>query len=347
LLSIFCACETQEQAVKPPDFNLPDIGYYASWVWPNAGWNLVWSNPGHININPASTASGAVVKRTGMYSATGSNAVEAWCAPNYYWIRIGTGTDPLKAIFQDASKTKTQGNCFFNVTIGSTPRQPIPSVPVPPLPPPTTGYPLPTSTTPYSFNVGTFANKVQNVLNAGNPAPVGFQLAIRDPKGNLVYSKAFGSVTGSTPSPTKPMTTNRRFDTASISKTIAATAVMAALEDLASHKPSLGVTLDSSILPYLPSTWHPKPSVANVTFRAVLRHTAGFCFPGTPGGDSYASVKSMIEYGPESTWVGHWHYCDSGFALLRVILPYLVDGPQSYKPFESNPTLSAEITAVS
>lgn len=233
------------------------------------------------------------------------------------------------------------------MTIGSALRKPIQWVPIPPPPAPTTAYPLPASTTLYSFNVTTFANNVKNALNAGSPAPVGFELAVRDPKGNLVYSSASGSVTGSSPLPPIPMTTGRRMDTASMSKTITATAVMAAFEDLANHKPPLGVTLDSSILPYLPSTWSPKPSVGNVTFRSVLRHTAGFCAPGTPGGDSYASVKSMIEYGPQSTWVGKFHYCNSGYALLRILLPYLVDGPAAYKPFESNPMLNAEITAES
>src|SRR5262245_1825215 len=59
--------------VNPPSFNTPDIGYYASWVWPNAGWELIVGAPGDGNSNPAATASGAVVKRTGMYSATGTN----------------------------------------------------------------------------------------------------------------------------------------------------------------------------------------------------------------------------------------------------------------------------------
>jgi len=81
--------------VTPPSFNTPDVGYYASWVWPNAGWELIVGAPGDGNSNPAATASGAVVKRTGMYSATGTNIVEAWCDPNYYWIYQGYGTQPF------------------------------------------------------------------------------------------------------------------------------------------------------------------------------------------------------------------------------------------------------------
>jgi CubicO group peptidase (beta-lactamase class C family) len=330
--------------VTPPNFSIPEVGYYASWVWPNAGWQLITGSPGDGNSNPASSASGALVKRAGMYSASGMNIVEVWCAPNYYWIYQGYGTQPSRWAFHDASTTKTNGNCFFNVTIGSALRQPIQGVPTPP--PPTTAYPRPTSNTPYSFNVTAFANNVKKALNAGNPAPVGFELAVRDPQGKLVYSTASGSATGSSTLPLTPMTTSRRFDTASMSKTITATAVVAALQDLADHKPSLGITLDSSILPYLPSTWNPKASVANVTFRSVLRHTAGFSHLKCKG-DLYADVQDMIERGPEIALVGTWDYCDCDYALLRILLPYLVDGPASYKPFESSPTLNAEITAQS
>jgi CubicO group peptidase (beta-lactamase class C family) len=135
-----------------------------------------------------------------------------------------------------------------------------------------------------------------------------------------------------------------------MSKTITATAVVAMFEDLAHpppNTPSLGVTLDSSIRPYLPSIWKPANAVDNVTFRMVLRHTAGFCAPNTPQGDSYAAVQSMIESGPSNAWKGAWHYCNSGFALLRILLPYVVDGPTSYQPFESNAMLNATLTAMS
>jgi CubicO group peptidase (beta-lactamase class C family) len=333
--------------IPPPNFFIPDVGFYGSWVWPNAGWNLNVGGPGDGNSNPASTSSGAVVKRTGMYSVNGSNIVEAWCAPNYYWIYQGYGLQPFNWIFDAVSTTQTNGNCFFNVTIGNALRQPIQGAPKPVLPPPANSYPRPGSTNQYTFDVAKFADNVKNALNAGTPAPVGFQLAVRDPQGKLVYSSASGSVTGWWPllSPT-PMDTSRRFDTASMSKTITATAIMAAMEDLAGHKPALGITLDSSILPFLPSNWHPKPSVANVTFRSLLRHTAGFCYPDAPG-DSYDAVRTMVENGPESTWVGSWHYCNSGYALLRVLLAYLVDGPAAYQPFEWFPAMNAQITALS
>ncbi len=345
LLFVLASNQAQAQTMKPvvpPDFVLPDVGYYSSYIWPNAGWNLLWTNPGDVNSNPGAAAAGAVMKRTGMYSATGANIVEAWCAPNYYWIYQLPGVEPLGQIFHDASTTNTNGDCFFNVTIGSALRGPIQG-PLPPPPPQTSGLPPPTSNTPYAFNVVTFADNVATTLTAGNPAPVGFELAIRDPKGQLVYSMVTGSVTGSSSLPPRGMRRERRFDTASMSKTITATAVVAALEDLAGHKPPLGVTLDSSVVPFVPSNWDTS-KIGNVTFRSLLRHTSGFV---ANGGDTYDDVKTMVEAGPDTSQVGKWNYYDSNYALLRVVLAYLVDGPTSYKPFESNPTLNAELTAMS
>lgn len=107
LVLLFVLANSQAQAmspVTPPNFSIPDVGYYGSWVWPNAGWNLIWGNPGDGNSNPASTASGAVIKRSGMYSATGTNIVEAWCAPNYYWIYQGYGIQPFGWTFHDADE---------------------------------------------------------------------------------------------------------------------------------------------------------------------------------------------------------------------------------------------------
>ena len=329
--------------VNPPSFITTGVGYYSSWVWPNASWNLIWSNPGDANSNTASGAAGAAVKRTGMYSAKGTNTVEVWCAPNFYWIYQDKGIAPFGSAFNEASTTNTNGNCYFNVTVGSAIRKAIPGVPIPPLPPASTSYPPPAATEAYSFNAEKFAAIVQSTLNAISPAPVGLQLAVRDPKGNLIYSSASGSVTGSSPLPATPMTKGRRFDTASMSKTIMATAVMAAFEDLAGHNPPLGVTLDSSIFPYVPSNWD-RSKIKNVTFRSLLMHTAGF---NANGGDSYADVKTMVEKGPDAAQVGKWKYYNCDYALLRIVLAYLVDGPQAYAPFESIPGLNAEMTALS
>jgi CubicO group peptidase (beta-lactamase class C family) len=328
--------------VNPPDFNLPQIGYYGSWVWPNAGWTLVTGGPGDANSHPCSTAAGAVVKRTGMYSTTGMNIVETGCSPNYYWLYAGYGTDPLGWAYSTAGNTATEGNCFFNLTVGDNLRTSIPG-PVPPTPPSFAAYPQPSGGVPFTFDVVAFANTLRSAINAGSTLPVGWQLAVRNPEGHLVYNYASGWVTGNSGLPAVQMTTSRRIDTASMSKTITATALMAALEELAEHQPQLGITLDSSIAPFLPGSWD-RSKVSLVTFRSLLRHTSGFV---TNGGDSYAALKNMIEKGPNILWIGRHSYYNGNFALLRILIPYLTDGPKAYQPFEANPTLNSRVTAMS
>jgi len=327
--------------VVPPSFNVPEIGYYGCWVYPNGGWTLITGNPGDENANPCLTAAGATVRRTGMYSVTGMNIAEAWCEPNYYWIYEGAGNSPIGAAFGQAAGTPNGGFCFFNLTVGDSLRTPI-RFPPPPLPPPSNTYPLPDAGVPYDFDVATFVNAFRNAVNTGSPRPVGYQLAVRDPQGALVHSSAIGSVTGSSGLPPTNMTTLRRIDVASMSKTITAVALMAALEDLAEHVPSLGITLDSSIAPFLPGNWN-RSKVGNVTFRSLLRHTSGL----NSGADFYDDLKSAVELGPFGPYVGQFHYRNANYSLMRVLIPYLVDGPAAYRPFESNAVKNAQITALS
>ena len=68
-------------------------------------------------------SAGGAVKAAGLYSTGGVNTVEARCAPNYYWIYVGTGADPLGWAYNAAATTPTQGDCTFTVTMGATPRR--------------------------------------------------------------------------------------------------------------------------------------------------------------------------------------------------------------------------------
>lgn len=327
--------------VSPPNFSTPEIGYYGCWIWPNGGWTLITGNPGDGNANPCLTATGATVKRTGMYSATGVNIAEAWCEPNFYWIYEGTGTGPLGAAFGDAANTPNQGFCYFNLTVGDSLRTET-RYPRPPLPPASNRYPLPSASVPYDFNVATYVNTLRAAINGRSSGPVGYQLAVRDPQGVLVHSSAAGSVTSNSGLAAVTMTTGRRFDVASMSKTITATAFIAALEDLAGHVPNLGITLDSSIVPFLPTNWN-RSKVTQVTFRSLLRHTSGL----NSDADLYEDLKAAIETGPDSSLTGKFNYRNANYSLMRLLIPYVVDGPAAYKPFESNPTKNAQVTGLS
>jgi len=342
-------------SVGSPTFSVPSIGYWCSAVYPNAGWTFIYGAPGDINANPCSGANGVSYTRTGMYS-TGTNIAEVWCSPNYYWIYQGQGTSPLAAAYHDASTTQTQGNCVFKVTIGSSLRQP-------PVNPPA-GYPLqygsamqvPAAATSYAFDANRFATKLEQIINTPTSQyphpPVGYQLVVRDPQGNIVRTDAPGSTTTAALTQNPPylpatgMSATRRFDVASVSKTITATALVAAIEDLNNLHPgetSLNVNLDSSIKPYLPAAWPKASTVGDITFRMLLSHTSGFCPPN--GGDKVADLKPMIQSGPAAT-KGVWDYCNANYALMRLLIPYLVDGPQAYASWENDPKFE-QVTALS
>lgn|GEM_PF-6515231 len=141
-----------------------------------------------------------------------------------------------------------------------------------------------------------------------------------------------------------PMDVNRRFDSASIAKTITAVALMAALEDLAAYNNPQQVTLESPIAPYLQMIWPAgiDPSLQPITFRDLLRHTTPLCNRPGFGGDSYAALKALMAQPPPPAGDGAWQpgptnaqpgisaYCDSNFALLRILIPLLVEGPGAF-----------------
>jgi hypothetical protein len=115
------------------------------------------------------------------------------------------------------------------------------------------------------------------------------------------------------------------------------------LEDLGEHQPQLGITLDSSIAPFLPSTWD-RTKVANVTIRQLLRHTSGFV---SNGDNDYLSLQNMVQQGPNNSQIGKYKYYNGNYSLLRIILSYLVDGPEAYKQFEWLPAFNARVTGLS
>jgi hypothetical protein len=328
-----------------------DVGFYCSATYATHGATLTW---GDTNSNPCQGATGitGVTKiSTGMYSTKSTNIAEAWCAPNYYWIYEGTGDSPINAVYHDAFNTQTGGDCYFKVTIGNSLRQPISTagLPLPFKLAPVTRLPRPAADPNYTFDYSQFASSLETALeNPGSPffKPAGFQVAIRDPNGKLVYSNAKGkAVTQATAAAygllVSDMSKTRRLDMASASKTLTATAMVAAIEDLG---PGLNITLDSSIYPYLPSNWD-RSKVKDTTFRMVLEHRTGL--KAAKDHDSYEGVGNSIALGVDPVKQGVWSYNDVNYALLRILIAYVVDGPQAYKPFESDAPKNGLITALS
>jgi hypothetical protein len=334
-----------------------DVGFYCSATYATHGATLNW---GDSNSNPchAETAEkGATKISTGMYSTNGTNIAEAWCAPNFYWIYQGTGDSPINAVYRDATTAQTGGDCHFKVTIGDSLRKPISTAE---LPPPfslegVTRLPRPAFDPNYFFDYPQFGSSLVTALESPVPPffkPAGFQVAIRDPNGKLVFTYAPGMAVTDAAAvayglTTEKMSTTRRFDMASASKTLTATAMVAAIEDLG---PALGITLDSQIYNYLPSDWD-RSKVKDTTFRMVLEHRAGLISPTSPDTpnfhDFYDGVQKSIASGPTSLKKGVWFYQDVNYALLRILIAYVVDGPLAYKPFELDHKKNGLITALS
>ncbi|MFT3766021.1 MAG: serine hydrolase domain-containing protein [Minicystis sp.] len=284
--------------------------------------NLGYAGTGSGSCSAAPVSSGTVTscplnQPMRVCTATGNDAEGNHCN----WIHCGGG-GLANAWF---------GGCVGNSTAGALCEQPTPGKGGPP-----------SAAKPYkSFDVDKFAAGVTTAVDAA--APVGYQLAIYDDKGVLVKSIAKGEAIHDH----TLMSASRRLDVVSMSKTITAVAVMAALEDL--QKRGVNIGLDSSIAPYLPSSWYKPASVQSVTFRKLLLHTSGLSQAGIgPNAEQnrFDNLRIDIASGPVGANVGMSLYSNAGYALFRVILPYLVDGAAVYAPYEGT-TMMEDLTAES
>jgi CubicO group peptidase (beta-lactamase class C family) len=371
--------------VSAPDFNLPDTAFYCSVTWPNAGGSSLVTAFGDINTRPCAGFLGSTIRRTGMFTSDSWNIAEERCDPNYYWdAETWGGGAAISDVTGWAANTNTQGNCFFKMTIAPHLRAVEDTIgPIDYFSDTANSFPIPVpSAYPHagkSFNGVAFANAINTLLSSNPPTgytgPVGYQLSVRAPltaaypaplSSGLVVDVAQGNVVGSQPLPSgstqgmgnPAMDSNRRFDLASVSKTITAVAVVAAFDDMAEDNNPQQVTLESSINPYLQMIWPNgvDSSVQSVTFRDLLRHTTPFCRNGRTGGDGYAALKAMVaeppspagsdgqwQPGPNAGQNGLWHYCDWNYALLRILLPLVVEGGAAFHNSDGSLKTDAQI----
>ncbi len=106
-----------------------------------------------------------------------------------------------------------------------------------------------------------------------------------------------------------------RFNPASVTKVITATAVLKILDNKK-------YSLDTTIAAFLPSTWIIDPSIRNITFRLLLQHRSGIVDTLVPS-DSYAGLKQYVQTGVDATKIGQWLYSNCAFDLCRILIPYL------------------------
>jgi CubicO group peptidase (beta-lactamase class C family) len=104
----------------------------------------------------------------------------------------------------------------------------------------------------------------------------------------------------------------------SLAKVFSAVATLQVLQ-------SAGVDLDAAIGPWLPPDWTQGPGIARITFRELLTHRSGL---RSNGSTDTASLRESIARGVAPQDRGSARYDNQGFALLRLLLPYLGGLPE-------------------
>jgi hypothetical protein len=165
------------------------------------------------------------------------------------------------------------------------------------------------------MNFGTFLANISAQLQG---KAVGWGVAIYDGTTLKLTNSSGKSVL----SPATTMTSGTRMDIMSASKTISAAALVALL-------PWKGLTVDSKLAPHLPGTWSKGPHVSDLTFRMLLTHTTGM--KGVSGGSdpdsaAFDNLRKMIANGVPTSVPAMGAYLNEGYALLRVLLPYVWHG---------------------
>jgi CubicO group peptidase (beta-lactamase class C family) len=152
------------------------------------------------------------------------------------------------------------------------------------------------------------------VVTVGELAPAfgGFARTSADPPSNTLTSLA--------------MLPTESINVASVSKTLTAIGV---LQSLTKH----GISIDSSISPYIYTDWVQGNYINTITFNDLLTHRSGF--PGNNsgvcGGDDtmYSVLKSIIANGVSETHEtdngGNGNYSNCNFAMFRELL-FIMEG---------------------
>lgn len=112
---------------------------------------------------------------------------------------------------------------------------------------------------------------------------------------------------------------SRRMNIASLTKTITAVAVLQLLE-------RRGLSIDSTITPWLPADWTLGPNVDTLRFRDLLTHRTGFNSANSNFNNtlSFSALRDSVETGVVNPTVSS--YLNMNFALFRVIIPALWKG---------------------
>jgi CubicO group peptidase (beta-lactamase class C family) len=167
------------------------------------------------------------------------------------------------------------------------------------------------------FDIDQFEENLVSRLQAGKA--VGYSYAIYQ---DLDLQKAGAG--GVAVAPKVAQSPDRRMTTMSMTKTITATAVMRAMEEMRADGKQ--ISIDSPISSYLPSDWVLGPRVSDMTFKHLLTHTSGLRPVKTdadPDPDTYNNLQRTIKAGAQKADFGVPFYANANFCLFRIIIPYM------------------------
>ncbi len=142
-------------------------------------------------------------------------------------------------------------------------------------------------------------------------------------QGQYKTNRAGGQSRTSQDLPSRPFTMYDKYDIASVSKTITATALIKKLNELPN---GINVNLDMPMWTFLPSHWQMGVNIKKITFRQLLTHTSGLRYDPTPNstknGDDYQTLKNLMLAGVNSV-DKVYSYNNRNFGLMRLLIPTL------------------------
>ncbi len=147
--------------------------------------------------------------------------------------------------------------------------------------------------------------------------------------GFAAFEGASGPKRTSANPPASNFSIHDRFNPASVSKVVTATAILRSLEQK-------GISIHASIGNYLPASWDVPTSVQGITFQQLLSHKSGF---RNSSNYEYDGMKGMVENGV-NTADKVYSYNNRNYALCRILLP-AIQNDQIFSGIPQGPQYAA------
>jgi CubicO group peptidase (beta-lactamase class C family) len=187
------------------------------------------------------------------------------------------------------------------------------------------------------FDINRFEQNIKQTLNNKSigysyALVVNGQLKKSGASGYAVLRRDIPNNLGIFPDPKGiPQYATKRMNIASITKPITATAVLRIIQQ--KEAPSYpNLTINSTIAPFLPTTWKLGSGVKDLTFKELLSQYSGMNLNGS--GTELNQLKEWIAQGVTRPKT-EYKYLNANLAIFRVILPYMVLN-NSQKGYYSN-----------